>query len=114
MGCLPPLLLGLGMLLPAEAPAPPAPLPEDPARLREQLADSKNPVNQSQAALLLVQGRGAEYLDLVRQGLRQTDSADVFVALAAALRQNRDGRFNEELLGGLVSGRSAVRHAAAE
>jgi HEAT repeat protein len=103
----------MGLLLPAES-APPANLAEDPARLREMLSDIKDPLNQGQAALLLVQGRGQEFTDVIRQGLRQTDSAEVFVALASALRQNHDGRFNDELINAVISGRAAVRHAAAE
>ena len=107
------LLLGLGMLLPADHLAPPT-SGDDPARLREMLLDRKHPRDQDLAALLLVQSKAPEAEDAVRQGLRQTDEPEVFLALAVALRLEKDARFSEELLEALVGGRPAVRAAAGE
>jgi HEAT repeat protein len=106
------LLLNLGMLLPmADVPAPTT---TDPARLREMLHDRQHPRSQSQAALLLVQCRTSDAEDIVRRGLRQTDSPEVFFALAAALRVHRDHRFLTELLTALSGGQASIRQAAAE
>jgi len=108
------LALALSMLLGAEGRTPERQVADDSAQLREMLYDRQHPRNQSQAALLLVQAHGTEAEDFVRQGLRQTDSADVFVALAGAIRLCRDSRFNDELLAALVSERHAVREAASD
>jgi HEAT repeat protein len=109
-GC--PFMLALGMLLPFADPAPgPA---QDVARLREVLYSRDHPRNQGQAALLLVQDRSAEAAAVVRQGLRQTDAPEVFLALAGALRLGRDRRFAGALLAALSSAKPAVRQAAAE
>jgi len=114
MNALHPLMLGLGMLLPVD-PGPVANLPtNDPARLRELLLDRQQPREQSQAALLLVQDRGTEAEAIVRQGLRQSDEPEIFIALAAALRLERDSRFTEELVTALVGARPLVRRAAAD
>lgn len=86
----------------------------DTAHLREMLHDRQQPRIQSQAALLLVQSKATDAEDLVRQGLRQTDSAEVFLALAIAVRMQQDVRFIDELLVALGSGRAPVRQAAAE
>ncbi len=99
-----PILLGLGLL--AAAP--------DLAQVREMLHDRQNPGGQSQAALLLVQDPAAEAEKAVRQGLRQTEDADIFGALAAAVRLTQDERFVEELFAALTGGRPQVRQAAAE
>ncbi len=105
------LLLGVSVLMPAaESPASSA----DAARWREMLHDRQSPQQQSQAALLLVAARGDEAAEVVRQGLRQTETADVFLALCAALRTARDGRFVDELLTAIASPRADVRLAAAE
>jgi hypothetical protein len=106
------LSLALGMLLGAEGRATDHPVTDDSAQLRELLYDRQHPRNQSQAALLLVQSRGTDAEDVVRQGLRQTDSTGVFVALAAAIRLCRDDRFSDELLAALVGDRPVVREAA--
>lgn len=113
MSALHPLLLGLGMLLPVD-PAPASVGSSDPARLRELLLDRQQPREQSQAALLLVQDHSAEAEAIVRQGLRQSDEPEVFIALASALRVERDSRFTEELLTALVGGRPLVRRPAAD
>jgi HEAT repeat protein len=106
------LLLHLGLLLPvADVPAPSK---IDPARLREMLHDRQHSRSQSQAALLLVESRTPEAEDIVRRGLRQTDSPEVFFALAAALRLHRDKRFLTELLTALGGGQAGIRQAAAE
>src|SRR5262249_34344308 len=86
---------------------------EDPARLREMLHDRKHPGDQSQAALLLVQNPAPEAQEIVRQGLRQSDEPEVFLALAHALLTERDGRFADELFNALLSPRPTTRHAAA-
>lgn len=109
---MPSALLGLLLFGPsAVVSAPPSP---DPASLREMLHDRQNPRGQSQAALLLVQSRSADADEIVRQGLRQTEASDIFIALATAVRLQRDTRFLDELLRGLACGRPAVRQAAAE
>jgi HEAT repeat protein len=105
-------LLGLAALLGTD-PAPP-PAAAEVTRLREMLLDRQHPSSQSQAALLLVQARWPEAETIVRKGLKQTDAAEVFLALAEALRLCRDDRFTEELLAALAAGRPPVRQAAAE
>lgn len=90
----------------------------DLARLRELLHDPQNPREQSQAALLLVRDASPEAEEIVRRGLRELESPDVFLALSAAVRVDRDARFADELLAALggtpASPRLAVRQAAAE
>src|SRR5262249_38266587 len=109
-GC--PFVLALGTLLPF---ADPVPVPaQDVARLREVLYCRAHPRNQGQAALLLVRARWAEAAAAVRQGLRQTATPEVFLALAGALRLGRDRRFAGELLAALSSSKPAIRQAAAE
>jgi HEAT repeat protein len=105
-----PIVLGLALLLGAEAPPTHTP---DSARLRELLYNTQHPRSQSQAALLLVQDASTDAATTVRQGLRQTNSPEVFMALAAAVRLSRDTRFNEDLLDALAGGVPAVRHSAA-
>src|SRR5947207_386340 len=105
------LLLTLALSLPATEPA--APAPELP-RLREMLYNRQSFVQQCSAAYLVVHSRDEEAAAVIRQGLRQTDSAEVFVVLAAALRAARDGRFGDELLAALSDPRANVRQAAAE
>jgi HEAT repeat protein len=106
------LVLGLAVVWPGADPEPP--LKADPVTLREALYDSQQPRRQSQAALLLVQSSSPEVAAIVRQGLKQTDSPEVFLALADAVRSSQDGRFVEELASGLASGSAVVRQAAAE
>lgn len=91
-----------------------ADLPPEPVRLRELLYDRQHPRNQSQAALLLVQAHSCDAEQIVRQGLRQTEVPEVFLALSAALRLCRDSRFHEELIFVLVEGRPLLRQEAAE
>jgi HEAT repeat protein len=113
-----PILLGLGMTLAVPGPARPAPLVHaaelDLAHLREVLYDRQDPRGQSQAALLLVQSRDPAAEKLVRQGLRQPEEAEVFLALAAAVRLRQDGRFLDELLAALTANHPRVRQAVAE
>jgi HEAT repeat protein len=107
-----PILIGLGLLLPAAEPVRP---PEaDPARLQETLRDRRDPAGQSQAALLLVQCPTEDAENAVRQALEQTEEVDVFSVLAGAVRLCQDDRFDEELLAALRSVRPLVRQAAAE
>lgn len=110
MLAIPTLLLGLSACLPTSTP----PTTSDPARLREMLQDRHHARNQSQAALVLVQAQWAEAKEIVRQGLLQTDSPEVFLSLAAAIRLQRDYRFTQELLDALSSARPKVREAAGE
>ena len=106
-----PILLGFGLLLGADPVRPPE---VDPARLQETLHDHADPAGQSQAALLLVQCPTDDAECAVRQALGQTEEADVFAALAGAVRLCQDDRFAEELLAALRSVRPPVRQAAAE
>jgi HEAT repeat protein len=110
------LLLTGGMFLQpkGDGPAQTAPTSTDLPRLRELLADRQHPRTQSQAALLLIQDPTPEADAIVRQGLRQSDSPEVFLALATALRLRRDGRFVMELLDSLCAAPSAIRQVAAE
>jgi HEAT repeat protein len=105
-----PILLGLALLTGGAPPGGVADL----AQAREMLHDRQNPGGQSQAALLLVQSREADAEAAVRQGLRQAEDAEVFLALAAAVRVGQDGRFAEELFAALAGGRPRVRQGAAE
>ncbi len=113
MQAITPILIGLGLLLPAAEPARPS--EADPARLQETLHDRGDPAGQSQAALLLVQcpTEDAESRPSARQ-LEQTEEVDVFSVLAGAVRLCQDDRFAEELLAALRSVRPIVRQAAAE
>jgi HEAT repeat protein len=88
--------------------------PDDTARLREMLQDRQQPRAQSQAALVLVQDPSPEAEAIVRHGLRQTDSPDVFLALTSAVRLCQDRRFEAEHLEALACVRLAIRQAAAD
>src|SRR5262245_23640638 len=92
MPILPPLLLGLSLLAVTAEEQSSAAGP-DLAHLRELLGDRNNPRGQSQAALLLVQSKDPEAEKAVRAGLHQADDADVFLALASAVRLEQDNRF---------------------
>ncbi len=105
MHFLSPLLLGL-VLVPS--------VDVDPAHLRELLLDRQDPRQQGQAALLLVQYHSAAADTIIRQGLRQTESPEIFQALITAVRLCRDQRFNEELLAALSSTRPGVRQTVAQ
>jgi HEAT repeat protein len=111
MQTLQPILLGLGLLVAqAEGGRPPRP---EPAHLVEMLYDRQQPAGQNQAALLLVQGPSAEAAQAVREGLRQTGDAEVFLALAAAVRLCQDARFLDELLAALAAPKPGIRQSAA-
>jgi HEAT repeat protein len=84
------------------------------AGLREQLFNRQDPPGQSQAALLLVQDPSAEAASIVREALARWDRPDVVLALASAVRLQRDGRFVEPLLKALHSEQANLRSAAAE
>src|SRR5262249_6274600 len=88
--------------------------PPDPSQLRELLHDRLHPRQQSQAALLLVQNHSKEAEEIVREALQQTESIEVFQALAAALRLSRDNRFGNELLAALAASSTSVRQSAAD
>jgi HEAT repeat protein len=111
MSTVQPLLLGLLLLAPAleGAPASESDLP----RLRELLYDGKHRHHQYQAAVLLVQSASADAAAIVRDGLKQTNSPEVFSALTGALRLRQDTRFVDELLNALNSGQIEVQRAAA-
>jgi len=78
------------------------------------LYDRQSLVQQCSAAHWLVQKRDEDAVAVIRQGLRQTDSIEVFIALTAAIRGARDGRFCDELLAALAGPRANVRPLAAE
>jgi HEAT repeat protein len=78
------------------------------------LRDTQHSQSQSQAALLLVRDRSPEAEALIHQALRQTESADVFTALAAAVRLEQDARFVDDLLAALAKGPAAIRQTAVE
>jgi HEAT repeat protein len=82
--------------------------------LREMLLDRQHPRGQSQAALLVVQSPLPDAENVVRQGLRQTEDVEVFLALATAVRVLQDGRFINDLLPAFAVSRPGVRQAAAE
>ena len=107
MSVIHPALLGLGMLMPMFIGT--QDLPSDPARLKELLYDRQNPRAQSSAALSLLQLHSADGDEIVRQGLKQTDSPDVFCALAAALKASRETAFVEELVAGLANSQAVIR-----
>jgi HEAT repeat protein len=100
------------MLL-ADGDSKPTPAP-DLAQLQEMLHDRQHPREQSQAALVLLEIKGKAATAVVREGLRQAEDTEVFLALAAAVRVYRDNRFREELFAALVGNRPTVRQAAAE
>lgn len=106
-----PILLGLALTLGAGPARPTAP---DVARLREMLHDRQHSRSQSQAALLLVQCNAPEAEKLVRRELRRAEDAQVFQALAEAVRLQLDDRFHNELLAALALNRAGVRPTAAE
>ncbi len=95
---------GLGALAPSV----------DIARLREMLLDRGQPRLQNQAALALVQVQSGEAEALIRQGLEQAEDLEMFLALASAIRFNRDLRFTNELLKALSSNKQGIRQAASQ
>jgi HEAT repeat protein len=112
MQAIQPILLGLGMLLgDGGAIGPRGP---DLAHLQEMLHDRQHALGQSQAALLLVQSMQDGADKVVRDGLRGIENAEVFLALAAAVRLCQDRRFLDELFAALSARRPAVREAAAQ
>jgi HEAT repeat protein len=86
----------------------------DLGNLREMLQDRQHARGQSQAALLLLQANDPEAEKIVRQGLQQCEDAEIFLALANAVRVLQDGRFLDELLAALSVARPGVRQGAAE
>lgn len=106
------LLLGVGLSLPIADTHPSA--APDLARLREVLHDRGQPVEQSQAGLLLVQTHTPEADRIIRQALQETESPEAFLAITSALRLSEDRRFNSELLAAVVSGHSALQQSAAD
>src|SRR5262249_16453712 len=88
--------------------------PPDLAQLQEMLLDRQHPRSQSQAASPRVQSTAPEAEKVVRRGLQQAEDAEVFLALASAVRASQDGRFLEELLAALAAARPGVRQGAAE
>jgi HEAT repeat protein len=86
----------------------------DVAQLEEMLHDRQNAAGRSQAALVLVQSSDPAAGRVLRHGLQQLEDPDLFAVIAAAVRLEQDRRFVEDMLAALVSGRTAVRQAAAE
>jgi HEAT repeat protein len=86
----------------------------DVARLRE-LLHTGAPVVVGQAAWLLLQQPGAEAASIIQQGLQQTHTPNIALALIAGLRLTpADRRFDGELFANLSSPTPALRQAAAE
>ncbi len=73
----------------------------DIARLRELLADKKQPQLQAQAAYLILQQQTPLATETVKQYLRDPRNVEVFTAFAGAIKLRRDGRFYEELIDAL-------------
>ncbi len=88
--------------------------PVDIARLREMLLDRGQPRLQNQAALALIQVNSGEAEALIRQGLEQAEDAEMFLALASAIRFNRDLRFTDELVKALSSNKAPIRQGASQ
>jgi HEAT repeat protein len=86
----------------------------DIARLRELLADKKQPQLQAQAAYLILQQQTTLATETVKQYLRDPRNVEVFTAFAGAIKLRRDGRFSEELIEALSIELPAVRQAAVE
>lgn len=86
----------------------------DIARLRELLADKKQPQLQAQAAYLILQQQTPLATETVKQYLRDPRNVEVFTAFAGAIKLRRDGRFSEELIEALSIELPAVRQAAVE
>ncbi len=112
MQALQPLLFALGILL-ADDGAANAKGP-DLAHLQEMLHDRQHALGQGQAALLLVESKldGAD--KMIRDGLRNIEKVEVFLALAAAVRLRQDRRFLDELFAALSARQPAVREGAAQ
>jgi HEAT repeat protein len=109
------LLLACAILQPpgtANAPSLVPPRSTDAAALREKLYSRNQPQEQSQAALLLVQAESAEVAALVGFELTRWDRADVFQALATAIRLRRDVRFLQPMLDALGADQLAIRQSA--
>jgi HEAT repeat protein len=106
-----PILLGLGLFA-AQVEGGRSSGPE-PAHLAEMLYDRHQPGGQNQAALLLVQDLSPQAENAVREGLQQTGDAEVFLALASAVRLCQDSRFLDELLAALAAPKPGIRQAAA-
>lgn len=109
-GASPSSLLAQSPSLAATAAQPPV----DIARLREMLMDRGQPRLQNQAALALIQVHSGEAEALIRQGLEQAEDAEMFLALASAIRFNRDLRFTDELVKALSSNKPAIRQGASQ
>ena len=86
----------------------------DIARLRELLADKKQPQLQAQAAYLILQQQTPLATETVKQYLRDPRNVEVFTAFAGAIKLRRDGRFSDELIEALSIELPAVRQAAVE
>ena len=87
----------------------------DVSRLREQLADKKQPQIQAQAAMLILQQRTPLAEETIRQYFRDGRNPEAFAALAGAVQWARDPRFQQELLEAVASLENPlIRQAAAE
>lgn len=92
----------------------PLPRAMDAAPLRELLYNRNRPQEQSQAAFMLVQSDSAEVAALVAFELTRWDRADVFQALASAIRLKRDVRFLQPMLDALAAEQQPIRQSAIE
>jgi HEAT repeat protein len=86
----------------------------DVPRLRELLNSRQRPLEQSQAALRLLDNQSGEAANVVLAGLQRWDRPDVFQALAVAVGLRRDRRFQASLVKALASEQPAIRDAAVE
>lgn len=105
------LLTSVGFLVAEQTILPCEP---DLSQLQEVLHDRQDPRGQSQSALLLVQSNDPAAEKILRDGLRQLDNEETFLALVAAIRLRPDERFTSELLAALAASKTRVRQAAAE
>jgi HEAT repeat protein len=106
------VIVGVSLCLPV-GDAHPTTAP-DLARLREVLHDRGQPVEQSQAALLLLQVHNPDADRILHRALQELESPDVFLAVTSALRLCEDPRFNADLWAAVVLDRAALRQSAAD
>jgi HEAT repeat protein len=104
-------LLGVGDPV-AAPPRELPPLTGDLARLRELLYGRHDPLQQSQAALLLLQSGTAEGRREIDEALRRWDRPDVFQAASSAVRLRRDSTHAATLFKALGAEKLAIRQSA--
>lgn len=107
------------LLLSCALAAPPQDLPRLPqppgaeiASLRQKLYTRDDAQEQSRAAMLLVEGKTPEAVAMMKLELAQWDRADVFQALAGAIRLRRDVRYVQPMLKALQADQPGIREEA--